>query len=84
MLKFQPNKAMKVQRSSQFVLLLDQIFAPTAAVLYQFREVVLMGKRHARFYTTTNHRLHGVDERKDKSPSTRISHYLTGAGLACD
>ena len=33
-------------------LTLDQIFAPTAAVLYQFREVVLMGRdtRVAHYY----------------------------------
>lgn len=40
---FQPNKNEGTEVLS-VRLSLDQIFAPTAAVLYQFREVVLMGK----------------------------------------
>ena len=40
---FQPNKSEGTEILS-VRLSLDQIFAPTAAVLYQFREVVLMGK----------------------------------------
>ena len=40
---FQPNKNEGTEILSVRVSL-DQIFAPTAAVLYQFREVVLMGK----------------------------------------
>jgi len=40
---FQPNTSEGTEILS-VRLSLDQIFAPTAAVLYQFREVVLMGK----------------------------------------
>ena len=40
---FQPNESEGTEILS-VRLSLDQIFAPTAAVLYQFREVVLMGK----------------------------------------
>ena len=40
---FQPNKSEGTEILS-VRLSLDQIFAPTAAVLYQFREVVLMGE----------------------------------------
>ena len=40
---FQPNKSEGTEILS-VRLSLDQIFAPTAAVLYQFREVVLVGK----------------------------------------
>ena len=40
---FQPNKSEGTEILS-VRLSLDQIFAPTAAVLFQFREVVLLGK----------------------------------------
>lgn len=40
---FQPNSSEGTEVLS-LRLSLDQIFAPTAAVVYQFREVVLMGK----------------------------------------